>query len=111
MVVMPRRLGSGFPLKLVNYLAGGRAVVTAGCGGKIIRDGVDGLVVNDDDPDDLASALGRLLVDRELAGALEREARRTFLSSLTWEAVLPAIERVYDRATDARTRGYPAAAV
>jgi glycosyltransferase involved in cell wall biosynthesis len=110
-VVMPRRLGSGFPVKLVNYLAAGRAVVTTGCGAKLIRDGIDGLVVRDDDPDALASALGRVLADPELAARLEGEARRTYLSALTWEAVLPAIEGVYDRATETVTRGYRAAAM
>jgi len=110
-VVMPRRLGSGFPVKLLNYLAAGRAVVTAGCGAKVIRDGVDGLVVADDDPDALAAALCRVIGDPALREGLERGARRTYLSTLTWEAVLPAIEEVYDRVVAPGTRGYRACAV
>jgi len=110
-VVMPRRLGSGFPIKLVNYLAGGRAVVTAGCGGKALCDGVDGVVVPDDDPGALAAGLGRVLDDSEFAGRLEREARHTYRASFTWDAVLPALEAVYDRAARAGTRGYRDCAV
>lgn len=110
-VVMPRRLGSGFPVKLVNYLAAGRAIVTAGCGAKAIRDGVDGVVVADDDPDALAAAIGAVLDARDLRERLEAEARRTYLSSFTWEAVLPAIEDVYERVTDPGSRGYRAYAV
>ncbi len=110
-VVMPRRLGSGFPIKLLNYLACGRAVVTAGCGGKAVTDGVDGLVVADDDPEALSSALGRVLDAPDLAQRLGREARRTYLASFTWDAVLPAMEAVYDRAMESGTRSYRAPAM
>ena len=92
---LPRRLGSGYPVKLLNAMRAAKPVVTAGCGGKVIRDGVDGLVVADDDPVAMASALERCRRDRARSAALGIEARRTFLGHMAWETVLPRIEAVY----------------
>jgi glycosyltransferase involved in cell wall biosynthesis len=105
-VVLPRRGGSGWPVKLLNYMAAGRAIVSAGCGGKVLEDGVDGLVVADDDAVALAEACGRVLDDAELARRIGAGARRTYLSHLTWDAVLPAIEGVYERVVLGCGRGY-----
>ncbi len=91
-VVLPRRRGSGYPIKLLNYMSAGRAVVTAGCGAKIIRDGDDGLVVDDDDPHCMAEAIRRLTGDRGLRQRLAACARRRFEREMTWKTVLPAVE-------------------
>ena len=100
-LVLPRRAGSGYPIKLLNYLGLGRPVVTAGCGAKRIESGRDGLVVDDDDPESLAAALLRLATDSEASAELGAAGRRRFLADLTWEAVLPAVEHVYSVTTEA----------
>jgi glycosyltransferase involved in cell wall biosynthesis len=92
---LPRRLGSGYPVKLLNYMSSARAVVTAGCGSKVLRDGLDGVVVPDDDPAALSDALERCRADRAWCEALGKQARQSFLARLTWQAVLPQIEDVY----------------
>jgi 1,2-diacylglycerol 3-alpha-glucosyltransferase len=94
-VALPRRLGSGYPVKLLNSMSAAKAVVTAGCGSKVLRDGVDGLVVADDDPGAFAGALERCRRLPDLRRALGGAARATFLERLTWEKVLPQVERVY----------------
>jgi 1,2-diacylglycerol 3-alpha-glucosyltransferase len=94
-LALPRRLGSGYPVKLLNFMSAGRAVVSAGCGSKVLRDGVDGLVVGDDDPDAFAAALDRCRADPALRAQLGKQARQSFLAGMTWEAVLPQIEGVY----------------
>ncbi len=104
-VVLPRRLGSGYPIKLLNYMSAGRAVVAAGCGSKVLEDGVDGLVVADDDPLAMADALARVLSDPELANSLAANARKTFRESLTWKSVTPRIESVYAQCLDGRDLG------
>ncbi|MFN2375504.1 MAG: glycosyltransferase family 4 protein [Candidatus Binatia bacterium] len=94
-VALPRRLGSGYPVKLLNSMSAAKAVVSAGCGSKVLRDGLDALVVPDDDARALADALEALRRDPARRGRLGEEARRTFLRELTWEQVLPKIEEVY----------------
>jgi glycosyltransferase involved in cell wall biosynthesis len=96
-LVLPRRHGSGYPIKLLNYMGLGRPIVAAGCGAKLLQPGQDALVVADDDPRALAAAIRRLLADRVLADGLATAARARFLRELTWDAVLPAIEAVYRR--------------
>lgn len=95
LVALPRRLGSGYPVKLLNYMSAAKAVVSAGCGSKVLRDGVDGVVVPDDDAAALAGAIDRCRRDPERRRDLGRAARRTYLERLTWECVLPQIENVY----------------
>ncbi len=92
---LPRRLGSGYPVKLLNYMSAAKAVVTAGCGSKVLRSGVDGIVVADDDPAQLADAIELCREDPARRAALGQAARRSYLESLTWEQVLPRIEDVY----------------
>jgi len=94
-LVSARRTGSGFPIKMLNYMALGKAIVSAGCGGKAITDDREGLVVADDHPAAMAEALRRLAQDPALGQRLGSAARRCFLSHYTWDAVLPAIEDVY----------------
>lgn len=94
-VALPRRLGSGYPVKLLNAMSAAKAVVTAGCGSKVLRDGVDGVVVDDDDVEALAGALDRCRRDPARCRQLGERARRRFLEDMTWNVVLPQIEEVY----------------
>ncbi len=96
LLALPRRLGSGYPVKLLNYMSAAKAVVAAGCGSKVLRDGVDGIVVADDDAMALAAAIDRCRREPSRRDALGRAARRTYLERLTWQAVLPQIEGVYE---------------
>ena len=94
-VGLPRRLGSGYPVKLLNSMSAAKAVIVAGCGSKVLRDGVDGLVVGDDDAEAFALAIDRCRREPAVRGALGEAARHTFLERLTWDRVLPPIEAVY----------------
>lgn len=95
LLALPRRLGSGYPVKLLNYMSAAKAVVTGGCGSKVLRDGIDGLVVADDDAEVLAQAIDRCRRDPRRCAELGKAARRTYLERLTWGTVLPQIEGVY----------------
>jgi glycosyltransferase involved in cell wall biosynthesis len=94
-VALPRRLGSGYPVKLLNYMSAAKAVITAGCGSKVLRDGVDGVVIADNDPKALADAIDRCRRDPGWCGVLGEQARRRYLEKLIWDVVLPQIEEVY----------------
>ena len=50
-----------------------------------VRDGETGLLVDPDDPRDIAAALRRLLADRDLAAVLGRGGRRAVETYLNWD--------------------------
>lgn len=95
LVALPRRLGSGYPIKLLNSMSAAKVVVTAGCGSKVLSDGVDGIVVRDDDPAAMAAAMASCAARPDRGRSLGEAARRRFLATATWQAVLPQIEQVY----------------
>lgn len=71
----------GFPLTLLEAMSVGLPVVATEIDGpdEILKDGVNGRLVPDDDPDRLAEALGELISDREVAGRYGAAARTLVL--------------------------------
>jgi len=78
LVCLPSR-SEGLPRVAVEAACRGRAVVGGDRGGipDVVQDGVNGLLVDPDDPQALAGALVRILADRALAERLGAAARRT----------------------------------
>src|SRR6059036_1999944 len=62
--VSPRAERSGFPMKLLNYMAAGKAIVASTGSAKGLRDGVSGRIVPDGDEGAFAAAVVELLSDR-----------------------------------------------
>ncbi|MBO7654307.1 MAG: glycosyltransferase [Kiritimatiellae bacterium] len=77
--VMPNGDRDGIANVLLEAMAIGTPVLTtpAGAAAEIITDGVNGLLVQPDDPAALAAALGQALVSKQRLMALAHEARRT----------------------------------
>jgi glycosyltransferase involved in cell wall biosynthesis len=71
----------GFPLTLLEAMSVGLPVVATEIDGpgEILKDGVNGRLVPDDDPDRLGEALGELISDRETAIRLGAAARTLVL--------------------------------
>ena len=100
--VSPRAERSGFPMKLLNYMAAGKAIVaSAGCA-KGLRDGVSGRVVPDGDEGAFAAAVVELLSDRAARARLGAAARRAVGDPRAWDGVLDRIEAVYRNLLAAR---------
>jgi glycosyltransferase involved in cell wall biosynthesis len=93
--VLPRSEGSGFPMKLLNYMAAGKAIVASAGSAKGLRDGRTGRVVPDGDAAAFAAAVVELLHDGGQRARLGRAARRAVEDPAAWEQVLDRIESIY----------------
>jgi 1,2-diacylglycerol 3-alpha-glucosyltransferase len=94
-LVCPRRSWSGFPIKLVNYMASGRPVVAAEGSAKGVVDGETGLVFRNGDADALAGALRRLAHDPVLRARLGARARLAIGGAGAVDRNLAEIEAIY----------------
>jgi len=100
----PRLECDGVPLKLSNYMAAGRAIVSFASSGRCLVDGATALLAPDGDIAAFARGIERLLADPALAARLGRNARADAERRHSWGAIAESIERVYDRAIAAETR-------
>jgi glycosyltransferase involved in cell wall biosynthesis len=92
-VLVPMRSGGGTRLKVLDGLAGGRAMVTtaAGAEGIDLRDGEHALVA--DGADAFTAATVRLLRDADLRARLGAAARRLAEEHYDWAALGDRLER------------------
>jgi glycosyltransferase involved in cell wall biosynthesis len=95
--VSPRTERCGFPMKLLNYMAAGKAIVAASGSAKGIRDGVTGRIVADGDAQAFAGAIVDLLRDADARRRLGTAARAAVEDPAAWEQVLDRIEGIYRR--------------
>jgi glycosyltransferase involved in cell wall biosynthesis len=95
--VCPRVERSGFPMKLLNYMAEGKAIVAAAGSAKGIVPDETGVVVADGDVAGFADAIVALLGDPARRARLGRAARAAALDPAAWERVLARLEAVYHR--------------
>jgi len=91
----PRREWSGFPMKLLNYMAAGKAVVVSAGSAKAVRHRVNGLVVADGSARGYAEAIVTLLRAPDMRAALGRAARRTVEDEYGWDRVIDQVEDIY----------------
>lgn len=93
--VCPRRTWSGFPVKIVNYLAAGKPVV-ASKGSVQYMDSLDGVISpRHDTPESFADALLKCLTDREVSAELSLKSEQNARLRYSWEAVGPALQAAY----------------
>jgi glycosyltransferase involved in cell wall biosynthesis len=96
-VVSPRAEQSGFPMKLLTYLALGKAIVACSGSAKGLVDGVNARVVADGDTGAFAASVAGLLRDPGARERLGRAARRHVEDRAAWDAGLDRIEAIYRR--------------
>ncbi len=92
-LVLPHPAGSYYdavlPIKLFDYLAAGRPIVTTprvATADRVTRHGA-GLVTEGDTPDDLAAPIARLLADPALARRMGSTGRAAAESTYDWQAI------------------------
>jgi glycosyltransferase involved in cell wall biosynthesis len=85
------------PLKPLEAMAQGRAVVASDVGGhrELIRAGETGLMFTADDPKSLAEAVLHLLQHPELAREMQAEARRFVETERSWASSVSRYAGVY----------------
>jgi glycosyltransferase involved in cell wall biosynthesis len=97
-VVNPARFAEPFGRVAPEALMAGRPVAASRVGAipEVIRDGVDGLLVEPDDPDALAAAVTRLAAEPELAVRLAESGRRRVLERFGYAQDLAAWRQVIE---------------
>jgi glycosyltransferase involved in cell wall biosynthesis len=100
--VCPRSEGSGFPMKLLNYMAEGKAIVASAGSAKGLVDGVTARIVPDGDAAAFADGVLGLLRDPTQRRRLGLAARASVEDHALWENVLDRIEAVYHRVVAGR---------
>jgi phosphatidylinositol alpha-1,6-mannosyltransferase len=88
----------GFGLVFLEANACGKPVVGGRSGGipDAVEEGVTGLLVDPRDPEEIASALARLLANRDLAIQMGRQGQSRVLRDFTWPRVAGRIQRVVE---------------
>jgi glycosyltransferase involved in cell wall biosynthesis len=85
------------PLKLYEYMAAGKAIVASKSGqiAEVIRHGINGLLTNPGDKDDLTRAINILLEDPEKRKQLGTNARSQAVAEHSWDHYTRRLENVY----------------
>ncbi|NIA16217.1 MAG: glycosyltransferase [Nitrospiraceae bacterium] len=96
-VACPRVSWSGYPIKLLNAMAAGRAVVACESAAHPITHRHDGIVVADNDVTQFAKALQWLMTQPKVRARLGRNARATAIANHGPAQIATSIEQVYER--------------
>lgn len=85
------------PLKIYEYLACGKPVVASDIGGigSLLRASNAGIAVRPEDPQELASALLKLLTNQQLARTMGESGRRLVVDDYSWEAVAGRLLQIF----------------
>jgi glycosyltransferase involved in cell wall biosynthesis len=92
LAVLPRVACSGFPMKLLNYLALGLPTVVA-AGSAIDIDGVISVPNYDDSA--MAEAIRTLLSDPERRNRMGKAAQKAIQSDYSWDVQCEKLEHIY----------------
>lgn len=97
-VCLPSKYGEGVPRSLIEAAACGRPIVTTDSPGcrEIVRDGENGFLVPLNDAGALASAIDRLVVDRDLRKKLGVRGREIAEAEFSLERVIAETLAVYE---------------
>ncbi len=96
-VVSPRTEGSGFPMKVLTYMALGKAIVASAGSAKGLAGDVTARIVPDGCPDGFATAVVALLRDATARETLGRAARRRVADGTAWQTSLERVETLHAR--------------
>ncbi|CAB1055296.1 hypothetical protein D1BOALGB6SA_29 [Olavius sp. associated proteobacterium Delta 1] len=94
---IPGRLDliEGFGISFLEASASGLPLIAGRSGGvsDAVRDGETGILVNPNEPREIAEALRRLLNDNDFASRLGNEGRKWTVTQMNWDSVAERLER------------------
>ena len=102
--VLPRPSCPGHPVKLLNYMAAGRAIVAFKGAGRGIQDLNNGLLVEDHDWNQLGQKILHLVKNDRLRESLGRNAWRTVRDHFNWQKIVKGISVIYEGMTCSKAR-------
>jgi glycosyltransferase involved in cell wall biosynthesis len=95
--VNTRTSWSGFPIKTLNYMAAGKAIVAFDGSAKGMEHLVNGYIVPNNEVGEFADGVVRLMKDAGLRERLGENARRTAREKHSWVSLVEEMEKVYER--------------
>ena len=98
----PRVECDGIPVKLLNYMAAGRAVVSFDSSAPGVVHGTTGWLAPAGNIAALAAGLRKLLNDPEMANRLGDAARTYVVKNVSWAIVADRCETLYRKMIEAR---------
>lgn len=108
--VLPSRM-EGFGLTLLEAMAAAKPVVASNIGGipELVKNGINGILVNPNNLEELATALMFLLDNSELAKNIGLRNREYVAKNFSWEKTAKMTNELYERILDRNTikKGVP----
>ena len=98
-VMLLPSVNEGTPVSVIEALAAGRPTVATRVGGvpDVVRDGVDGFLVDSADPDELAARLAELAADPELRARMGAAGREHVVARYAVERLVDDVDALYRR--------------
>ena len=110
-VVFPSEWYESYPISIVEAMANGKPVVASRLGSmpSIVREGVNGILFEPGNAEDLASKMVQMAMNGKLRRRLADGARRTYEADMSPEANYKKLMAIYDRAIRIRAASKTAA--
>ncbi|HJR64557.1 MAG TPA: glycosyltransferase, partial [Gemmatimonadaceae bacterium] len=93
----PRTVCVGVPMKLLNYMAAAKPIVSFSGSGYPLEHGATGWLVQDENVEQFADGICHLLDHPSLARSLGENARAAVVSRFSWDDAARKTEEVYAR--------------
>lgn len=95
--VVPRTICPGIPLKLLNYMAAGKAIVAFEGSAKILKHLDTGYIATNGDMTSLADGIITCLSDEKLRKQLGAGAHETIIQSYSWDHMAARVAEVFEQ--------------
>lgn len=93
----PRPDGAGIPMKLINYMAVGKPIVSFAGTAHIIQHGKTGWVIHNESAQSFAAGISHLLNNNELAKEMGENARNYIRQNFSWHSRGKEIIKIYQK--------------
>lgn len=93
--VIPRVSCPGYPIKLLNYMAAGKAIISFAGSAKALCHGYNGYVAKNENIEDMAAGIALLISAPEIVNELGVRAKRTIYGVFDWCSLAAGTEKVY----------------